>query len=43
MALPTIETPIHNIFLTSLDKKIKYRPFLVREEKILLMAIERNV
>ena len=42
MALPTIETPIHDIFLTSLDKKIKYRPFLVREEKILLMAIESN-
>ena len=42
MALPTIETPIYEIFLTSLDKKIKYRPFLVKEEKILLMAIESN-
>ena len=42
MALPTVETPTYDIFLTSLDKKIKYRPFLVREEKILLMAIESN-
>ena len=42
MALPTVETPTYEIFLTSLDKNIKYRPFLVREEKILLMAIESN-
>ena len=42
MALPTIDTPTYEIFLTSLDKNIKYRPFLVKEEKILLMAIESN-
>jgi len=42
MALPTLDTPIYDIFLTSLDKTIKYRPFLVKEEKILLMAIESN-
>lgn len=40
MPLPKIEYPIHNITIPSLKKKYKFRPFLVKEEKILLMAKE---
>lgn len=40
MALPKIETPTYNLILPSTGEKIKYRPFLVKEEKILLIATE---
>lgn len=40
MALPKIEYPIFDVYLKSLDKKVKFRPFLVKEEKLLLMAKE---
>lgn len=40
MALPQINTPIHELTIPSNGKKIKYRPFVVREEKILLLALE---
>ena len=40
MPLPKINTPIYELELPSTGKKIKYRPFLVKEEKILLMALE---
>jgi hypothetical protein len=40
MALPVVETPTYTIKLHSVDKPIKYRPFLVKEEKILLTALE---
>ena len=40
MPLPTIDTPTYELKLPSSSKKIKYRPFLVREEKILIMALE---
>ena len=40
MPLPKINTPSHELVLPSTGKKIKYRPFLVREEKILVMAME---
>ena len=40
MPLPTITTPTYELKLPSTGKKIKYRPFLVREEKILIMALE---
>jgi len=40
MAIPKIEYPTHNIFLHSLDRNVKFRPFLVKEEKILLIAKE---
>ena len=42
MPLPTIVTPSYELTLTSNGKKIKYRPFLVKEEKILILAIESN-
>ena len=40
MALPTINTPTYELEVPSTDEKIKYRPFLVKEEKILLIAME---
>ena len=40
MPLPKINTPTYDLTLPSTGKKIKYRPFLVREEKILIMALE---
>ena len=40
MALPKLTTPTYELEIPSTDEKIKYRPFLVREEKILLIALE---
>ena len=40
MALPTIETPRYELTLPSQDVKVQYRPFLVKEEKVLMMAME---
>lgn len=40
MPLPKINTPTYELDLPSTGKKIRYRPFLVREEKILIMALE---
>tara|TARA_B100000945_G_scaffold296765_1_gene275295 strand:- start:304 stop:1041 length:738 start_codon:yes stop_codon:yes gene_type:complete len=40
MALPVVETPRYELTLPSTDLKVQYRPFLVKEEKILFMALE---
>ena len=40
MALPKLTTPTYELEVPSTDEKLKYRPFLVKEEKILLMAME---
>ena len=40
MPLPTISTPTYELTLPSSNRKIKYRPFLVKEEKILILAME---
>ena len=40
MALPKLTTPTYELEIPSTDAKIKYRPFLVKEEKILMMAME---
>ena len=40
MPLPKIATPTYELVLPSSDKKIKFRPFLVKEEKILILAME---
>ena len=40
MPLPKVNTPTYELVLPSSGKKLKYRPFLVREEKILIMALE---
>ena len=42
MALPKLETPTYNMIVPSTGEEIKYRPFLVKEEKILLLAMEEN-
>ena len=43
MALPKLTTPTYELEIPSTDEKIKYRPFLVKEEKILMMAMESKV
>ena len=40
MALPKLDTPIHTLVLPSTGQEIKYRPFLVKEQKLLMMAQE---
>ena len=40
MPLPKISTPTYELVLPSSGRKIKYRPFLVKEEKILIIALE---
>ena len=40
MALPKLETPTHELELPSTGETLKYRPFLVKEQKMLLMAQE---
>lgn len=42
MSLPKIDTPTFTMVIPSTEKLVKYRPFLVKEEKILLMALEGN-
>lgn len=40
MPLPKIATPTYELELPSTGKTVKYRPFLVKEEKVLLIAME---
>ena len=40
MALPILETATYELTLPSADIVVKYRPFLVKEEKVLLQALE---
>ena len=40
MPLPKISTPTYELTIPSSERKIKYRPFLVKEEKILIIAME---
>ena len=40
MALPKQNTPTYELEIPSTDEKIKFRPFLVKEEKVLMMALE---
>jgi len=40
MSLPTITVPKYSLYLPSSGDEIKYRPFLVKEEKLLLIAME---
>lgn len=42
MALPQVVLPTYELEIPSSGKKIKYRPFVVKEEKILLLALETN-
>jgi len=40
MPLPKIATPTYSLVLPSTEKEINYRPFLVKEEKLLVLALE---
>ena len=40
MPLPKITTPTYELVLPSTGKSVKYRPFLVKEEKVLVIALE---
>jgi len=40
MALPKLDTPIYKLKIPSTGKIVSYRPFLVKEQKLLLMAME---
>jgi hypothetical protein len=40
MPLPKISTPTYELEIPSLKKSVKYRPFLVKEEKVLIIAME---
>lgn len=40
MPLPKISTPTYELEIPSLKKKVRYRPFLVKEEKVLIIAME---
>ena len=40
MPLPTVESPIHSFKLPDSKKKVSFRPFKVKEEKVLLLAAE---
>ena len=42
MPLPKITAPSYEVSLPSSGKTIKYRPFLVKEEKVLMLASESN-
>ena len=42
MALPILETATYELTLPSADLVVKYRPFLIKEEKVLLQALESN-
>ena len=42
MALPKLNTPTHELVLPSTGEKVKYRPFLVKEQKLLMMAQESD-
>ena len=40
MALPKLDLPTYELEIPSTKKNLKYRPFLVKEEKVLLLALE---
>ena len=40
MGLPKLDTPTYELVLPSTEETIKYRPFLVKEQKLLLIAQE---
>jgi len=42
MALPKLDTPTYQLKVPSTGESVSYRPYLVKEEKILMMAMESN-
>jgi hypothetical protein len=43
MPLPKITTPTYELELPSTEKSIRYRPFLVKEEKLLVIALKVKI
>ena len=43
MPLPKIATPTYELVLPSSNRKIKFRPFLVKEEKVLILAMDPKI
>ena len=43
MSLPKINTPEYRLTIPSTDEEIKFRPFLVQEEKLLLIAQQTEI
>jgi len=43
MSLPKISVPTYELQIPSIKKNIKYRPFLVKEEKVLIIAMESEI
>ena len=42
MALPQVNSSRYSVFVPGLDKEVEFRPYLVKEEKILMVAMESN-
>ena len=42
MPLPEIATPVYTLTVPSTKKRVKYRPFLVKEQKLLILALEND-
>ena len=42
MALPILETPMHSTVLPSTNERVEFRPFLVGEQKVLMIAQESD-
>lgn len=42
MALPKIDLPVYSVHLKSENREVRFRPFIVKEEKLLIMALESN-
>ena len=42
MALPKIDTPVYEVELPLSKKQIRFRPFLVKEQKLMLMVMEER-
>ena len=40
MALPKLNTPTYSLVLPSTGEEVKFRPFLVKEQKLLMLAQE---
>ncbi len=43
MPLPKITAPTYELVLPSSGRKCRYRPFLVKEEKLLIIAMEKQI
>ena len=42
MALPQLNTSRYDVYVPGLGKEVSFRPYLVKEEKILMIAMESN-